>query len=171
MIAQPHRGRPRDPRRDEAIYEAVLTLVAEVGVDRMSLDAVAQRAGVSKPTIYRRCPHGKAQLVSAAVAFRSESKPAAPNTGTLRGDLLAMVRRLSADITENAHLAAGLTSRLRTDPELAAIFREHVIEAERARWRQVLERAAARGELRSTVTPLFADVGPSFIHSRMTVGE
>ena len=175
MIAQAHRGRPRDPRRDEAIYEAVLTLVAEVGVDRMSLDAVAQRAGVSKPTIYRRCPEGKGQLVAAAIAFRREIKPAVRDTGSLRGDLLAMVRRLSDDITENAHLAAGLTHRLRTDPALAAIFREHVIDAERDRWRLVLSRAAARGELRGgragTVSQLFADVGPSLIHSRMTVGE
>jgi AcrR family transcriptional regulator len=169
--AHPPRGRPRDPRRDEAIYEAVLTLVAEVGVERMSLDAVAARAGVSKPTIYRRCPDGKGQLIAAAVAYRRESKPAAPETGSLRGDLLAMVRRLSEDITENAQLAAGLTNQLRTDPQLAAIFREHVIDAERSRWRLVLERAAARGELRAPTTPLFADVGPSLIHARLTVGE
>jgi hypothetical protein len=69
------------------------------------------------------------------------------------------------------HLAAGLTHRLRTDPELAAIFREHVIDAERDRWRLVLSRAAARGELRGPATHLFADVGPSLIHGRMTVGE
>jgi AcrR family transcriptional regulator len=56
------RGRPRDPRRDEAIYGAAIALVAEVGFDGMTLEAVATRAGVSKPTIYRRCPEGKAQL-------------------------------------------------------------------------------------------------------------
>ena len=164
------RGRPRDPRRDEAIYDAVITLVAEVGFDRMSLDAVAARAGVSKPTIYRRCPDGKAQLVAAAISWRREAKPAQPDTGSLRGDLLAMVRHLCRDLTENAHLAAGLTSQLRTSPGLAAIFRDHVIEAERDRWRLVLARAAARGELAGPATELFPDVGPSVIHSRMTVG-
>src|SRR4051812_6676803 len=93
------RGRPRDPRRDEAIYDAVITLVAEVGFDRMSLDAVAARAGVSKPTIYRRCPDGKAQLVAAAISWRREAKPAPPDAGSLRGDLLAMVRHLCRDLT------------------------------------------------------------------------
>jgi len=46
---------------------------------------------------------------------------------------------------ENAQLAAGLTHQLRTSPELAEIFREHVIEPERARWTELLSRAAARG--------------------------
>src|SRR3954471_12819368 len=108
------RGRPRDPRRDEAIYDAVLELVAEVGVDRMSLDAVAARAGVSKPTIYRRCPDGKGQLVAVAIAWRREAKPSTPDTGSLREDLLAMVRNMRTHMAENAQLAGGLTSQLRT---------------------------------------------------------
>src|SRR5690242_7254674 len=162
------RGRPREPRRDEAIYDAVVSLVAEVGFDRMSLDAVAARAGVSKTTIYRRCPKRKGQLVAAAVTGRHAAKPAAPDTGSLRGDLLAMVRQLCMDITENAALAAGLTSQLRASPELAQIFRDTVIEDERARWRLALERAAERGEIAGPVTSLFPDIGPSVIHGRMT---
>src|SRR4051794_19069285 len=125
------RGRPRDPRRDESIYGAVLELLAEVGFDRMSLDAVASRAGVSKPTIYRRCPDGKAALVAAAIAFHHDAKPSAPDTGSLRGDLLAMVRLMSEQMVENAQLAGGLMSQLRTSDELREIFAEHVIEPER----------------------------------------
>src|SRR3954453_461410 len=116
--ARAPRGRPRDPRRDKAIYDAVLELLAEVGFDRMSLDAVAARAGVSKPTIYRRCPDGKAALVAAAVAFRREAKPATPDTGSLRGDLLAMVRHMTGHMVENAQLAGGISSQLRRSQQL-----------------------------------------------------
>src|SRR4051794_32041046 len=162
------RGRPRDPRRDEAIYDAVLGLLAEVGFDRMSLDAVAARAGVSKPTIYRRCPDGKAALVAAAIAFHREAKPSTPDTGSLRGDLLAMVRLMSEHMVENAHLAGGLMGQLRSSSELRAIFSEHVIERERDRWRLLLERAVARGEIAPGATELFPDVGPSLIHGRVS---
>ena len=163
------RGRPRDPRRDEAIYEAAIALCAEVGYDGMTLEAVANRAGVSKPTIYRRCPEGKAQLVAAAIAWRREAKPAMPDTGSLRGDLLATVRDMVGHMRENAQLAAGLVHQLRTSPELAEIFREHVIEPERARWTGLVERAEARGELAPGAAPsVYPDIGPSLIHARMT---
>ena len=163
------RGRPRDPRRDEAIYDAVVELLVEVGFDRMSLDAVAARAGVSKPTIYRRCPEGKAQLVAAAIAFAREAKPKAPDTGSLRGDLLATVRDMVAHMRENAQLAAGLVRQLRESAELAEIFREHVIEPERARWTAIVDRAEARGELAPGSAPsMFGDVAPSLIHAHMT---
>ena len=51
---KPARGRPRDPRCDAAIADAAIELVAELGYERTSVDAIATRAGVSKPTIYRR---------------------------------------------------------------------------------------------------------------------
>lgn len=165
------RGRPRDPRRDAAIYDAVVELLAEVGFDRMSLDAVAARAGVSKPTIYRRCPDGKAALVAAAIAFHREAKPPTPDTGSLREDLLAMVRLMAGHMVENAQIAGGLMSQLRRSQELREIFAEHVIEPERDRWRNVLERAAARGEIAPGATELFPDVGPSLIHGRVSFGS
>jgi AcrR family transcriptional regulator len=163
------RGRPRDPKRDAAIYEAAIVLLAEAGYDGMTLEAVAARAGVSKPTIYRRCPEGKAQLVAAAIAFAREAKPKAPDTGSLRGDLLATVRDMVAHMRENAQLAAGLVRQLRESAELADIFREHVIEPERARWTAIVDRAEARGELAPGSAPsMFGDVAPSLIHAHMT---
>ena len=163
------RGRPRDPRRDEAIYDAAITLLAEVGFDRMTLESVAARAGVSKPTIYRRCPEGKAQLVASSIAWRREAKPQTPDTGSLRGDLVATVRDMVAHMRENAQLAAGLVHQLRHSAELSEIFRQHVIEPERARWTAIVERAESRGELAPGGAPsIFPDVAPSLIHTRMT---
>ena len=163
------RGRPRDPRRDEAIYDAAIALCAEAGYDGMTLEAVAARAGVSKPTIYRRCPEGKAQLVAAAIAYQREAKPRLPDTGNLRGDLLATVRDMVAHMRENAQLAAGLVRQLRESAELREIFAEHVVAPERARWTAIVERAEARGEIAPGSAPsLFPDVGPSLIYGRVT---
>jgi len=163
------RGRPRDPRRDEAIYEAAITLCADAGYDRMTLEAVAARAGVSKPTIYRRCPQGKAQLVAAAIAWHREDEPAALDTGSLRDDLLAIVRHMVDHLREHAQLAAGIARQLRESAELREIFREHVIAPSRARWTAIVERAEARGELAPGAAPsLFPDVAPALIHGRVT---
>ena len=163
------RGRPRDPRRDAAIYEAAIELLAEAGFEGMTLEAVAHRAGVSKPTIYLRCPEGKGQLVAAAIAARRELKPPAHDTGSLRGDLLATVRDMVEHMRENAALAAGLVRQLRESAELAEIFREHVIEPERARWSAIVDRAEARGEVAPGSAPsIFPDVAPSLIHAQMT---
>jgi AcrR family transcriptional regulator len=165
--AHGRRGRPRDPRREAAIYDAALELLAEVGYDRMTVDAVAARAGVSKPTIYRRCPDGKAQLVTEAIRVRRAEHPPVPDTGALRTDLLAAVREACAKTKEHARLAAGIVSVLRESEEFAAIFREHIATAEQEKWQELVDRAVARGELDPrSVSPLFADVAPSLIHTR-----
>jgi hypothetical protein len=107
--------------------------------------------------------------VAAAIAFRREAKPESPDTGSLRGDLLATVRDMVAHTRENAQLAAGLVRQLRESAELAEILREHVIEPERARWTAIVDRAGARGELAPGSAPsMFGDVAPSLIHGRMT---
>jgi AcrR family transcriptional regulator len=169
----PTRGRPRDPSRDAAILEATLDLLAEVGYERVSIDAIASRAGVSKPTIYRRWPGGKPDLAVAAMRVRQAAKAALPDTGSLRGDLLAAVGRLHEQLVENAGLAAGLATQVRADPELARLFRERVVEAERARLRELVHRAAARGEIadEAAVSPLFSDVAPSLIYTRVLVTD
>lgn len=164
----PRAGRPRDPRRDEAIREAALTLLAEVGYERATLDAIAAAAGVSKPTIYRRWP-GKHELVADAIRSHPHTRATAPETGSLRGDLIAAVRQ-SADLqVESAPLTAGLVGRMRESEELAALVREHAFEAVRRRFLSLLDRAAARGELPAcaAVSPLFADVAPSIINTRV----
>jgi AcrR family transcriptional regulator len=161
-------GRPRDPRRDEAIRDAVLALLADVGYERTSVDAIAAAAGVSKPTIYRRWP-GKHALVADAIRCHPHMRATAPDTGSLRGDLLAAVRQSADQQLESAHLIAGLAGRTRESEELAGLIREHAVEAVRRRFRTLLERAAQRGELpgAAAVSPLFADVAPSLIYSRV----
>jgi AcrR family transcriptional regulator len=167
----PQRGRPRDPARDESILDAAIALIADVGYDRTTVDAIAERAGVGKPTIYRRWA-GKPELVAEAIRRRKARRPV-EDTGSLRGDLLAAINSLCHSIDdESAHLAAGMATQLRASEELAALFSEHVIAVERARWAQIVQRATERGELRAgePVSPLFGEIGPSTVFSRVLLG-
>ena len=163
----PTRGRPRDPRRNEAILLAAMSLIAEVGYDRTTVEAIAARAGVSKPTIYRRWPGGKVDIVVEAIRTKRAAGAALPDTGSLRGDLLAMLGAIVESI--DARVAGGLLSQLRSSDELAALFREEVVADERRRYQLLLDRAAARGEIAGEVTPLFADIAGAVIFTRSLI--
>jgi len=163
-IITPTRGRPRDPQTRQAILDAALALVAEVGYDRTTVDAIATKAGVSKPTLYRRWPHGKPELVADAIRERHAETSQIPDTGTLRGDLLALVAIQTGQLLDDIHLACGLLSAMRTSPELAHVMQDHVIAEERARFGEVLARARVE-----QVSPLIADVAGALIFTRVTI--
>src|ERR1700754_3847433 len=141
------RGRPRDPRRREAILHAAIMLVAEVGYDRMTVEALAARAGVSKPTIYRRWPGGKQEIVVDAIRSKHGAIDALPDHGSLRADLLALLSLAAEHTDEDAHLAGGLISQLRESEELAALLRDEIVADSRRRYGVLIARAVARGEL------------------------
>jgi len=168
-VTAPARGRPRDPRRREAILAAAIALVAEVGYDRVTVDALAARAGVSKPTIYRRWPGGKPEILADAIRVKRADAGALPDTGSLRGDLLALLGAVIGGLREDMHLAAGLLSQLRCSNELAQLFRDEVVADERHRYDVLLARATQRGELDGPVTPLFADIAGSVIFTRALI--
>lgn len=163
-ITTPARGRPRDPQTRQAILDAALALVAEVGYDRTTVDAIASTAGVSKPTLYRRWPHGKAEVVADAIRERHAGAGQIPDTGTLRGDLLALVAIQTGQLLDDIHLACGLLTALRTSPELSALMQDHVIAEERARFGEVLARAGVE-----QMSPLIADVAGALIFTRVTI--
>jgi AcrR family transcriptional regulator len=141
-----HRGRQLDASRDAALRDAALELLAEIGYDRLSIDAVAARAKASKMTIYRRWS-GKAELVVDAIS--SLRKPGeVPDTGSLRGDLEAMAKRSDGPDTRfDAQLLLGLVTALARDPELRQVIRDQLLGLGGVRLRQVFERAVARGEI------------------------
>jgi AcrR family transcriptional regulator len=163
-ITTPTRGRPRDPQTRQAILAAALALVAEVGYDRTTVDAIATKAGVSKPTLYRRWPHGKPELVADAIRERHAETSQIPDTGTLRGDLLALVAIQTGQLLDDIHLACGLLTAMRTSPELAHVMQDHVIAGERARFGEVLARARVEQG-----SPLIADVAGALIFTRVTI--
>jgi AcrR family transcriptional regulator len=145
-------GRPRDPRIDGAVLRATVELLAENGYPGLLVSAIAERAGTSKPAIYRRWP-SKAHLVHEAV-FPIGAATAIPESGSLPEDLREMVRRTMAFLTTPAAKAAlpGLIGEMAADPTLHSALLERfadIIAGGLAEW---LEGAAARGEVRADVT-------------------
>jgi len=141
-----HRGRALDATRDDALRDATLELLAEIGYDRLTIDSVAARAHSSKATIYRRWP-GKAELVVDALSCL-KGAPSLPDTGSLRGDLEAIGQgSASADNQFDAQLMMGLITALARDAELRQVFREHLIDPRAAILTRVFEQAMARGEV------------------------
>jgi AcrR family transcriptional regulator len=145
------RGRPRDPAIDEAILGAARTLLVEVGYASLTMEAVASRAGVTKPTLYRRWPV-KGALVWEAVFGKTKAAPM-PDTGDVAGDLRVIVGWGVDEFTAPEARAAlpGMVAEFESNPELRRMVRGGLIEPEFARVRKVLERAVVRGELRSDV--------------------
>ena len=93
-------GRPRDPRIDNSVLRATVALLGKSGYADLSVDAIAKRAGTSKPAIYRRWP-SKAHLVHEAVFPISEATEL-PDTGSLAEDVREMVRRSTGVLTVSA---------------------------------------------------------------------
>ncbi|MGH2609674.1 MAG: TetR/AcrR family transcriptional regulator [Tepidiformaceae bacterium] len=144
---QPGRGRPREQRADDAVRRATLELLEEVGYGGLSIEAVAARAGVGKPTIYRRF-RSKAELVFAHAIHGPELGPV-PDTGSLREDLTALTQRILETFLRPAaaSVVPGLLEDGTRDPELAARLRASFVESERRMVREILDRAVTRGEL------------------------
>lgn len=132
--------------RERAILAAVIGLLGEAGYEAMTMDAVAARAHASKATIYRRWP-GKAELVRAAVdAHIAGRLPGDQDTGSLRGDLLAVLQAMRSHLTpEFMAMMSGLVHVMRADPDLAASLRSLIDQDAVAE--QIIGRAARRGEL------------------------
>lgn len=148
--ASPRLGRKRDHTRDPEILEAALDVLAETGYDGMTIDMVAARARAGKATLYRRWS-SKSELVLDAVACmkaRDINLDALPDTGTLRGDLLAMIKPLSIrDGERKLKVIAGIASMIVRSPELAAAAQEALVEPRASVNRIFFQRAIDRGEI------------------------
>lgn len=145
-------GRPRDKRIDRAVLQATVELLAQTGYAELSVDAIARRAGTSKPAIYRRWP-GKAHLVHEAV-FPISGATAIPETGSLAGDMREMVRRTAQVLTTPAARAAlpGLVGEMAADLTLHSALLERFGDILSRGLSDRLAEAAARGEIRPDVT-------------------
>jgi len=149
-------GRKRDKDLDVRIIEATVEILAELGFDSMTMDTVAAKAGSSKSTLYRRWP-SKAELVRDTLIWMSRHSVELnhlPDTGSLREDLLALLKPYSSEFSER---------KLQVLAKLGSFFSEHGQVAKEATtgifepWtelnRTLMQRAIARGEL-----PAHADI-------------
>ncbi|MGW0880034.1 TetR/AcrR family transcriptional regulator [Streptomyces sp. NPDC002671] len=136
------------PEREAELYEAVLDLLREVGYDALTMDAVAARTRSSKATLYRQWG-GKAQLVVRALRHSKRGHVGDIDTGSLHGDLHALVA-LEDDCTmeRNSALMRGVAMAMHHNDDLREAFRAQLVDPEMAGFRQVLQRAIDRGEVR-----------------------
>jgi AcrR family transcriptional regulator len=139
------RGRPRSEAADRAILDASVELLASHGLAGLTLEGVAERAGCSKATIYRRWP-SKLHLVFETVS-RLPPLPE-PDTGSLAGDLRALLRAFIEVLqsTPLSRVMPALIGELAFDRELAERFAP-LWSARREPLRRALARAIARAEL------------------------
>ena len=132
-----------------AILEAAAELLLDRGLSAVSMDAVAERAGVSKATIYRWWPTKETLALDALFNEWAAATPATRDTGSLRGDLLALLRPWArlASSRPYGRVIAGLITEAQTDPGFAAEYRSRFVEPRRVQAREALRRSIERGEI------------------------
>ena len=153
MINRAEAGPRQRPRivgsREGEILDATVEVVAELGYDRLTMDAVATAAKASKATLYRRWST-KAELVVDAI---SRAKGACPmpedvDTGSLRGDLIAL-SCVEGGFTSEMPMSvmAGLLTALHRDADLQTAFRERFLAPRIAVANKIYDQAVQRGEI------------------------
>lgn len=134
-----------DPRSDE-IRAVALDLVARKGYDAVTMDEVAAQAAASKRTLYRRWA-SKADMVIDAVRHNTRQLEEPDSTGTLRGDLYALLGLVSRELNRDADLVIALVEAGRRHDELMQVVSAQLRAPGEAIGERPIERAIARGEL------------------------
>ena len=141
-------GRPRDRRVTDALQQAVFDELADTGFGGLTMDAVARRAGVGKSALYRRWP-SKVDMTADLMRTLSVSTDPAPDTGSLAGDVAALLAEVTAWLTDPRvrRVYPDLLAQAQRHPVLADALMDYVGRPRRARGHAVLDRAAQRGEV------------------------
>lgn len=161
-------GRPRDPDVERAILRATQDLLIDSGYAGTTIAEVARVAGSGKAAIYRRWP-GKIDLVVAAVRDLARAAPA-PDTGSLRDDLIAAAMHYARADERSARVLASLLSELGRDPELYAAAREAIGGPPVAAIVAVIERWVDAGVVsRSVPVTLIARIVPSIAFGEVSL--
>ncbi|MBB5913453.1 AcrR family transcriptional regulator [Nocardia transvalensis] len=151
--ARPHTGRRRNEAVHRAILDAALGLLADSRGAPITIDAIARAAGVGKQTIYRWWPSKGAVLLDALLLTADRTVPQ-PDTGSARGDLLAIVEATFAG-AQDLSTASTLRTLVREaahDPHLAELMQDFTA-ARRKAVRDILIRGIERGELPDGTDP------------------
>jgi AcrR family transcriptional regulator len=145
----PRRGRPRSEKARNAILDAAADLLLARGLDAVSMDAVAGRAGVSKATIYRWWPTKETLALDAIYHEWDAVRPRSRQTASLRGDLLSLLRPWVRLIAQRPYsrVIAALIAKAQTDQAFAEQYRAHFLEPRREHAGAIFQRAIERGEI------------------------
>lgn len=163
-------GRPRDHARDEAIHEAALEVLSEVGYDRTTVEAIAVRAHVSKATIYRRYKN-KQELLMAAMGEHAACSLPKIDTGSLRGDLIELIsEHVKALKGPDGELLMALLSSAHRDPELGKLLPQNKPTMSDVVSQEIFARGIARGEVSASANLEFlGEVVPAIFSHRLFI--
>ncbi|MBN3870914.1 TetR/AcrR family transcriptional regulator [Nostoc sp. JL33] len=140
-------GRPRSIHADQAILQATLDLLAEVGYESMSIEAIASRAGVGKTTIYRRYTSKEELVADAIESLRDDLL--IPDTGRFWGDMDILINNAATKIDSplGRQTLALIISTASSNPQFAEVYWTKYTKLRREAFSKVLERAKFRGEI------------------------
>jgi AcrR family transcriptional regulator len=156
-----------------AIHEATMAELASQGYDALTIEGVAERAQTGKASIYRRWPN-KLELALDAIETHMPSIGVAPDTGSVRGDLLVVLRRFAKHMNSRAGGAMrACMTNVKTHAELAAAVRERLIAPRKRVVLDVLQRGIERGEVRpDALIDRVVELGPVLLNAeRMNSGR
>ena len=165
-------GRPRSERARRAILRAANELLEGEGFAAVTVEAIAERAGVSKATVYRWWPNRTAVVMDGFLSTVSSEVPF-PHTGHAQEDIRIHMRRLAEAFSDKiGRTVAALIAEGQSDPELAEALRSRWLSVRRAEAREILELGIERGELREDLDlEVAVDVLYGPIYYRMLVGH
>jgi AcrR family transcriptional regulator len=165
-------GRPRSERARRAILQAANELLEGEGFAAVTVEAIAERAGVSKATVYRWWPNRAAVVMDGFLSTVSSEVPF-PHTGHAREDIRLHMQRLTEAFGgKMGRTVAALIAEGQTDPELAEALRSRWLTVRRAEAREILELGIERGEFREDLDlEVAVDVLYGPIYYRMLVGH
>lgn len=144
--SRPSRTNKITLEREGELYDAILDLLREVGYHALTMDAIAERTHSSKATLYRR--GSKSELIINALRRQKSFNMTEINTGSLRGDLQAIVlRQDDSQMERTSQLMRGLAVAAHANMELLRSFREYQLMLELKEMSRALQRAVDRGEI------------------------
>jgi AcrR family transcriptional regulator len=164
-------GRPRDPEVDEAVLDAAFQLLVDLGYESVSIEAIAQAAGVSKNAIYRRWPDKAAVVLDAVRHGAGHPAQVLTDTGDIRVDMTALLSSMAARARDvDGRLVTELAADITRHPELADAIRERVLRPQREMLAARVRRAVESGQLPpDTDAELLVALGPALLHHRLIV--
>ncbi|HEY9389443.1 MAG TPA: TetR/AcrR family transcriptional regulator [Mycobacteriales bacterium] len=167
----PGATRRRGEALERAIFEATVEELRLVGYGRLTMEGVAARAHTGKAALYRRWA-SRGELVVDTLEYLLPSPGELPDHGTVREDLLDLLRRIQTMVDCPSGCAIeALMADAKRDETFVRVLHERVIEPRRQQFVEVLRRGVERGHVHpAAATPLVASVGPSMVLLHCLVG-
>ncbi|MEM7300123.1 MAG: TetR/AcrR family transcriptional regulator [Pseudomonadota bacterium] len=166
------RGRPRSQAARRAILKSAYSILLEDGMSRVTVEAVAARAKVGKPTIYRYWKNARELVLASILEHSSPQMPQALSLSALTDLKTHLQRVIAVFATAQGRQIAQLMAASEADSELSKAFRNEIILRSREEGRSLIDRAVENGELGSDVNiETMLDMVYGAIFYRLLIGH